>query len=400
MTYPALSRRSSGITESAPLAIDTLAKRYRAEGRPVIAFGAGEPDADTDARIVAAVQAAALKSENHRYTPPLGIPEVREAIAEYTNTYLRARLFTADNVAVTNGGKQAVWNVFSALLDAGDEVILPAPYWTTYPEQISLLQAQAVPVPTLLEDDYKVTVSALRQVHTPRTRALVLTTPSNPTGSVYSAAELTEIGQWAAEVGCWVIADEIYHNFVYDEASFESIARHVPAEQLVIINGVAKSHALTGWRAGWIIAPKRMISVLKNIQSHTTGNVANLSQRAIIAAFNLAQDVPENLRETFDKRRLIAAEIFAQIQGVETRIPQGAFYFFVRVDSLLDGRYVFNGEPVTSSLSLSKFLLEQIDIAAVPGEAFGAPGHLRFSYALATRHLVEGLERFRDFVNR
>lgn len=397
---PGLSERAGSITESAPLAIDALAKKYRAEGRPVIAFGAGEPDADTDPRIVGAVRAAALETVNHHYTPPLGIAEVREAVARYTNDYLGEARYSSENVAITNGGKQAVWNAFSATLNPGDEVILPAPYWTTYPEQIALLGATSQVVQTTLEDDYKVTIQQLRAAATPRTKALVLTTPSNPTGGVYTNDELAAIAAWAEEVGCWVISDEIYHDFVYDDATFQSIAAHLNPEQLIIVNGVAKSHALTGWRAGWTIGPTRLISVAKNFQSHTTGNVANLSQRAIIAAVESAGDVPERLRGIFAERRQLAAGLFAQMRGVEARPPAGAFYFFVRVEQLLDGRYSYQGRKVDSSLLLSRFLLDEIDLAIVPGEAFGAPGHLRFSYALSTEQLVEGLERLREFVNR
>lgn len=397
---PALSKRASSITESAPLAIDTLAKQYRSAGRPVIAFGAGEPDADTDPRILAAVHAAVDDPVNHHYSPPLGLPEARAAIAAHANGVLGVDRYSAAHVAVTNGGKQAVWNAFSAVLDPGDEVILPAPYWTTYPEQIGLLGAEARVVETSLEADYKVTVAQLRAATTARTRALVLTSPSNPTGGVYRPEELREIAAWAEEVGCWVISDEIYHDFVYDGGSFHSIASWLDPEQTIIVNGVAKSHALTGWRAGWILGPERLIAVAKNLQSHTTGNVANLTQRAIVAALGGAGDVPSTLREVFAERRRIAARLFAEMPAVETRTPAGAFYFFARVTGLLDGRYHHEGAPVRSSLALSRFLLDEIDLAIVPGEAFGAPGHLRFSYALATEDLVAGLERLRDFLAR
>ena len=397
-SHPELSSVVSSITESAPLAIDTLAKQYRSEGRPVIAFGAGEPDADTDARIVAAVRQAAQQPENHHYTPPLGLPELRSLVASFTNEYLQTEGFTAANVAVANGGKQALWNVFSAILNPGDEVIVPAPYWTTYPEQIVLAGGSVVAVETVLEQGYRVSVDQLRAATTAKTRALVLTSPSNPTGSVYSADELAEIAAWAEQTGCWVISDEIYHDFVYSDEPFASIAATIDRQQLVIVNGLAKSHVLTGWRLGWIVAPERLISVVKNFQSHTTGNVSNLAQRAAIAALTAARDVPEGMREVFLRRRDAAAALFQQMPGVEATVPDGAFYFFVRVHDLLDGRFVHNGEAVTTSLQLSQHLLDEIDLAIVPGEAFGAPGHLRFSYALATEQLTEGLERLRDFL--
>ncbi|WP_449278916.1 pyridoxal phosphate-dependent aminotransferase [Leucobacter sp. GX24907] len=393
MATPGLSQLVSSIPESAPLAIDTLAKQYKREGRPVIAFGAGEPDADTDSRILEAVRDAVLQAENHHYTPPLGIPEVRAAVADYTNDYLQLDRFSADNVAVTNGGKQALWNSFAAILNPGDEVILPAPYWTTYPEQLKLLGAETRIVETTLENGYRATVEQLREATTPKTKALVLTSPSNPTGSVYTAEEMRDIAAWAEEVGCWVVSDEMYHDFVYDGAEFASIAPHLNPDQLIIVSGLAKSHVLTGWRSGWIVAPKRVISVTKNFQSHTTGNASNLAQRATLAALRDARDVPEQLRSVFAERREIAASIFAQMPGVQTHRPEGAFYFFARVEDLLDGRFEHEGQPVTTSLGLSRFLLDEIDVAIVPGEAFGAPGHLRFSYALATDALREGLER-------
>lgn len=396
---PGLSSVVASITESAPLAIDTLAKQYRSEGRPVIAFGAGEPDADTDARIVAAVRHAAEQPENHHYTPPLGLPELRSLVASFTNEYLKTEGFTTANVAIANGGKQALWNVFSAILNPGDEVIVPAPYWTTYPEQIVLAGGVVRAVETTLEQGYRASVDQLHAATTEKTKALVLTSPSNPTGSVYSAEELAEIAAWAEQTGCWVISDEIYHDFVYSDKEFASIESVIDRRQIVIVNGLAKSHVLTGWRLGWIVAPERLISVVKNFQSHTTGNVSNLAQRAGIAALTTARDVPDGLRAVFLRRRDAAATLFEQMPGVEATMPDGAFYFFVRVDGLLDGRFVHRGEAVTTSLQLSQHLLDEIDLAIVPGEAFGAPGHLRFSYALATDQLVEGLERLRDFLS-
>lgn len=399
-TQPGLSDVVASITESAPLAIDTLAKKYRSEGRPIIAFGAGEPDADTDPRIVDAVRREAANAENHHYSPPLGLPKLRELVADYTNGYLQTELFTVANVAIANGGKQALWNVFSAILNPGDEVIVPAPYWTTYPEQIVLAGGEVTALETKLEDGYRINVAQLQGATTSRTKALVLTSPSNPTGSIYGAEELAEIAAWAEETGCWVIADEIYHDFVYGDEPFASIASAVDRQQLVIVNGLAKSHVLTGWRLGWIVAPERLISVVKNFQSHTTGNVSNLSQRAAIAALTEASDVPQALRTVFKERRDVAAAILAQMPGIEATLPDGAFYFFVRVDALLDGRFQHDGETVTTSLQLSRHLLDEIDLAIVPGEAFGAPGHLRFSYALATDDLIEGLTRLRDLLLR
>ncbi|MGO1674129.1 MAG: pyridoxal phosphate-dependent aminotransferase [Canibacter sp.] len=397
-SLPGLAKVMSSVTESAPLAIDTLAKKYRAAGRPVIAFGAGEPDADTDARIIEVVAQEAEKPENHHYSPPLGLPALRTAVAKYTNDYLKSEQFSEANVAITNGGKQALWNVFSTILDPGDEVIIPSPYWTTYPEQVHLARGVVQEVATDLEASYKVTVSQLEAVTSSQTKALVLTSPSNPTGSVYTADELADISKWAEKTGCWVISDEIYHDFIYDESEFVSISRFLPEDQLIIVNGLAKSHVLTGWRLGWILAPERLISVVKNFQSHTTGNVSNLSQQAAIAAITVAPDVPDMLRSVFVERRQIANQYFDAMENVDALLPDGAFYFFARVQALLDGRYTYQGESVVTSLQLSKLLLEEINLAIVPGEAFGAPGYLRFSYALATDQLREGLKRLHEFV--
>lgn len=395
---PGLARIARSVTESAPLALDTLAKQYRAEGRPVIAFGAGEPDAATDSRIIDAVIAVAQLPETHRYSPPLGLPALREEVAHYSNGYLGSKYFTSANVAITNGGKQALWNAFSAILNPGDEVILPSPYWTTYPEQVKLAGGVVRQVPTSAESGHRVTVEQLESVTSPRTRALVITSPSNPTGSVYTADELREIARWAERVGCWVISDEIYHDYVYDEQPFTSIVRELDLDQLIIVNGLAKSHALTGWRLGWIVAPSRLIETVKNFQSHTTGNVSNLSQHAALAALRAAPEVPAQLAETFARRRDVVRSYFERMPDVEFEEPNGAFYYFLDVHRLLDGRYEMEGESVVTSLQLSRFLLETLDLAIVPGEAFGAPGYLRFSYAMPADDLHEGLERLRSFL--
>ncbi|MDQ0615753.1 aspartate aminotransferase [Microbacterium sp. W4I4] len=397
MSELTVSRLLASVTESAPQAIDALAKKYRGEGRPVIAFGAGEPDFDTPAFITEAAKAAIDDPHNHHYSGPSGLPELREAVAEYTTAYAGS-VFTANEVAIANGGKQAIYNALSAILNPGDEVLLPAPYWTSYPEQVKLAGGITVPVSTDVDSEYKTTVADLEHARTNRTTALIFTSPSNPTGAVYSEDEIRRIGEWAAEHRIWVISDEIYHDFVYEESRFVSISRFLPREQLIIVNGLAKSHVLTGWRLGWIVSTASVIDAVKNFQSHTTGNVSNISQRAALAAIRHGQDFPEQMRNVFDRRRRIAYELIRTFDKVRVSNPRGAFYVFPDVRALLDGTLRHGGEPVTTSLQLSRLLLEEIDVAVVPGEAFGAPGHLRFSYALDDAALVEGLERIRDFL--
>jgi aspartate aminotransferase len=392
-----VSRLLASVTESAPQAIDALAKKYRSEGRPVIAFGAGEPDFDTPDFITEAAKAAIDDPRNHHYSGPSGLPELREAVAGYTTAYTGTP-FTAANVAIANGGKQAIYNTLSAILNPGDEVILPAPYWTSYPEQVKLAGGVTVTVATDVDSEYKTTVADLEAARTDRTKVLIFTSPSNPTGSVYTAEEIRLIGEWVTEHNIWVLSDEIYHDFVYDGAEFASISRFVPQEQLIIVNGLAKSHVLTGWRLGWIVSTPAIIDAIKNFQSHTTGNVCNISQQAALAAIRHGQDFPEQMRTVFDRRRRIAYDLIKTFKNVRVANPLGAFYVFPDVRGLLDGTLRLNRAPVTTSLELSQLLLEEIDVAVVPGEAFGAPGHLRFSYALEDAGLVEGLERIRDYV--
>lgn len=392
-----VSRLLASVTESAPQAIDALAKKYRSQGRPVIAFGAGEPDFDTPAFITDAAKAAIDDPKNHHYSGPSGLPELREAVAEYTSAYTGVS-FDAADVAIANGGKQAIYNTLSAILNPGDEVILPAPYWTSYPEQVKLAGGVTVPVMTDVDSEYKATVADLEAARTDRTKVLILTSPSNPTGSVYTAEEIRLIGEWVTEHKIWVMSDEIYHDFVYGGAEFTSISRHVPREQLIIVNGLAKSHVLTGWRLGWIVSTPQIIDAVKNFQSHTTGNVSNISQQAALAAIRHGQDFPEQMRVVFDRRRKLAFDLISTFRNVRVANPRGAFYVFPDVRGLLDGTLQLDGAPVTTSLQLSKLLLEEIDVAVVPGEAFGAPGHLRFSYALDDAALVEGLERIRDYL--
>lgn len=387
-----VSARVGAIAESATLAVDARAKALKAAGRPVIGFGAGEPDFPTPEHVVRAAQEAAADPRNHRYSPAAGLPELREAIVEATSA---ADHYAPEvsQVLVTNGGKQAVYEAFATLLDPGDEVILPAPYWTTYPEAIRLAGGREVPVLADADQEYKTTIAQLEAARTDRTRALVLVSPSNPTGAVLSRAQIQEIADWAERHSLWVITDEIYQHLVYGAARFTSILEVAPqlADRTVVLNGVAKTYAMTGWRVGWMIGPKDIVKAASNLQSHLTSNVNNVAQRAAIAALTGPVDPIEEMREAFDRRRREIIARLSAIDGFRVPEPEGAFYAFPDVSAWI-GREV-QGTPITSSSDLAAALLEHAEIAAVPGEAFGAPGHLRFSYALADADLAEGIDR-------
>ncbi|HWJ85102.1 MAG TPA: pyridoxal phosphate-dependent aminotransferase [Cellulomonas sp.] len=387
-----VSARLAAIAESATLAVDAKAKALKAAGRPVIGFGAGEPDFPTPPYIVDAAVAAAQDPANHRYTPAAGLPALREAIATKT---LRDSGYAVDpsSVLVTNGGKQAVFQAFAAVLDPGDEVLLPAPYWTTYPEAIRLAGAVPVEVFAGVEQGYLVTVEQLEAARTPRTKALLFNSPSNPTGAVYSPEQTAEIGRWALEHGIWVITDEIYEHLTYDHATFTPIVRVVPdlADTTIVLNGVAKTYAMTGWRVGWMIGPKDVIKAATNFQSHLTSNVANVSQRAAIAALGGDLAAVEEMRTAFDRRRRTMVEMLDAIDGVTIPAPQGAFYAYPSVEGVL-GRTIRGVTPTTSA-ELAALILEEVEVAVVPGEAFGPSGYLRLSYALSDDDLVEGVGR-------
>lgn len=390
-----ISTRIGSIAESATLKVDGKAKALQAAGRPVISFAAGEPDFPTPPHIVEAALAAVTDPRNHRYTPAAGLPELREAIAAKT---LRdsGLAVPPSRVLVTNGGKQAVYQAFATLLDPGDEVLLPTPYWTTYPEAIRL--AGGVPVDVFAGSDqgYLVTVEQLEAARTEKTKVLLFVSPSNPTGAVYSEAETRMIGEWAEEHGLWVISDEIYQNLTYDGVKAVSIVEAVPAlaERTILVNGVAKTYAMTGWRLGWMVGPQDAITAAANLQSHLTSNVSNISQRAGIAALTGPQDDAEAMRLAFDRRRkLIVAEL-NKIPGIRTPTPQGAFYVYPDVTGLL-GRS-WGGVTPTTSLELADLILDQAEVAAVPGEAFGPSGFLRLSYALGDDALLEGIQRLQQ----
>jgi aspartate aminotransferase len=387
-----ISRRVGAIAESATLAIDAKAKALKAAGEDVIGFGAGEPDFPTPAPIVEAAQRAAAEPRMHRYTPVAGLPELRSAIAAKTARDSGYQVEPAQ-VLVTNGGKQAIYNAFATLLDPGDEVLLPAPYWVTYPESIALAGGVPVPVATDSSTGFRAGIEALEAARTPRTRMLVFVSPSNPTGAVYPPQEVEAIGRWAAEAGIWVLTDEIYEHLVYDDNRFSSMPALVPelAERCVVVNGVAKTYAMTGWRVGWMLGPADVVKAATNLQSHATSNVANVSQAAALAAVSGDLDAVGRMRAVFDRRRRRIHELLEAIPGVRCVRPQGAFYAFPSLAGAL-GRPLGGRTPATT-LELADIVLEQARVAIVPGEAFGAPGYARLSYALGDDDLEEGLAR-------
>ena len=392
-----VSARIAAIAESATLAVDGKAKALKAAGRPVIGFGAGEPDFPTPSYIVDAAAAATKVVANHRYTPTPGLPELRQAIVDKTKRDSNYDI-TVDQVLVTNGGKQAVYQAFATILDPNDEVILPSPFWTTYPEAIKLAGGKAVEVFADETQNYLVTVDQLEQARTGKTKALLFCSPSNPTGSVYSPEQVKAIGEWALKNNIWIIADEIYEHLLYDGATAPSMPVVVPglADQTIILNGVAKTYAMTGWRVGWMIGPKDVIKAATNLQSHLTSNVANVSQRAAIAALTGSLDAVHEMGVAFDRRRKLIVGLLNEIPGFECPTPQGAFYVYPSVKGVL-GKSI-RGKVATTSAELATIILDEVEVAAVPGEAFGPSGYLRFSYATSDEDIVEGIGRIKKLL--
>ncbi|MEU3494072.1 pyridoxal phosphate-dependent aminotransferase [Kitasatospora cineracea] len=393
-----VSARVGAIAESATLAVDAKAKALKAAGRPVIGFGAGEPDFPTPGYVVDAAVAACQDPANHRYTPAAGLPELKAAIAAKT---LRDSGYQVDasQVLVTNGGKQAIYNAFAAILDPGDEVIIPAPYWTTYPEAVKL--AGGTPVEVLSDETtgYKVSVAQLEAARTASTKVVLFVSPSNPTGAVYTEAEAEAIGRWALEHGLWVLTDEIYEHLVYGDATFTSLPALLPelADKCIVVNGVAKTYAMTGWRVGWLIAPKDVVAAAANLQSHATSNVSNVAQRAALAAVAGDLSAVDEMKTAFDRRRRTIVAMLNEIEGVLCPEPEGAFYAYPSVKGLL-GKEIRGKRPQTSA-ELAALILDEAEVAVVPGEAFGTPGYLRLSYALGDADLVEGVSRMQKLLS-
>jgi aspartate/methionine/tyrosine aminotransferase len=394
-----ISRRALAVEPSATLAITAQANQLRAQGKPVIGFGAGEPDFPTPPAIVDAAIAAARDPKSHRYSPAAGQPALRQAIASKT---MRDSSFEIDpsQVVVTNGGKQAVYLTCQTLLDPGDEVLLPTPYWVTYPEAITLAGAVPVMVPTDESSNFAVSIDGLDAAVTERTKMLIFVSPSNPTGAVYTAEQIKRIGEWAAQRGIWVMTDEIYEHLVYGESVFHSMPVLVPeiADRCIVVNGVAKTYAMTGWRVGWMLAPPEVASGATRIQSHLSSNVNNVAQAAALEAVAGSLDAVDVMRTAFNRRRGTMHGMLNEIDGISCREPQGAFYAFPNMNGLL-GRKLGRSTARTT-MELGALLLEEVNVAIVPGEAFGAPGYARFSFALSDDDLVEGISRIADLVTR
>jgi aspartate/methionine/tyrosine aminotransferase len=393
-----ISARIAAIAESATLAVDGKAKALKAAGRPVIGFGAGEPDFPTPDYIVDAAAAATKVVANHRYTPAPGLPELREAIVAKTKRDSNYEI-TVDQVLVTNGGKQAVYQAFATIIDPGDEVLLPSPFWTTYPEAIKLAGGKSVEVFADETQNYLVTVEQLEAARTPKTKALLFCSPSNPTGSVYSPEQVKAIGEWAVKNNIWIISDEIYEHLLFDGATAPSLPVLVPAlaDTCIIINGVAKTYAMTGWRVGWMIGPKDVIKAAANLQSHLTSNVSNVSQRAAIAALTGNLDAVHKMGEAFNRRRKLIVGLLNEVPGFNCPTPTGAFYVYPSVKGAL-GKSI-RGKVANTSAELATIILEEVEVAAVPGEAFGPSGYLRFSYATSDEDIVEGIGRIKKLLS-
>jgi aspartate aminotransferase len=394
---PRISSRIAAIAESATLAVDGKAKALKAAGRPVIGFGAGEPDFPTPDYIVEAAAAATRIIANHRYTPTPGLPDLRDAIVAKTKRDSQYEI-TVDQVLVTNGGKQAVYQAFATIIDDGDEVLLPSPYWTTYPECIKLAGGTSVEVFADETQNYLVSVEQLEAARTPKTKALLFCSPSNPTGSVYSFEQVKAIGEWALKNNIWIISDEIYEHLLYDGATAPSMPVVVPAlaDACIIVNGVAKTYAMTGWRVGWMIAPKDVIKAATNLQSHLTSNVSNVSQRAALAAVSGDLSAVHAMGEAFNRRRKLIVDLLNEIPGFVCPTPQGAFYVYPSVKGAL-GKAI-RGKTPTTSAELATILLDEVEVAAVPGEAFGPSGYLRFSYATSDADIIEGIGRIKKLL--
>ncbi len=399
MSKNRVSKRLGAIAPSATLAVSNRAKELKAAGEPVIGFGAGEPDFPTPDYIVQAAVAAVNEPAMHKYTANKGLPELRRAIAEKTLRDSGVEVDPETNILVTNGGKQAVFQSFAAVIDPGDEVLLPAPYWTTYPEAITLAGGIPVEVFASAEQEYKVTVEQLEAARTERTKALLFCSPSNPTGSVYTPEEAEAIGRWALENDVWILSDEIYEHLLYDDAEPAHLQKLVPElfDRIIVMNGVAKTYAMTGWRVGWMIGPADVIKAASNFQSHLTSNVCNVAQRAALAAVSGDLAAVEDMRQAFDRRRKKMVELLSQIDGFKVPTPKGAFYCYPSVEGVI-GREIA-GTKIESSADLAEVILNEAKVAVVPGEAFGPSGFIRLSYALGDDDLVEGVTRIKKLIN-
>lgn len=386
-----ISKLSKLITPSGTMAISNKARILREQGKPVIGFGAGEPDFPTPEYVVKDVQVAAEDTSNHKYSPVAGLTILKEEIVRTSKLYSGINV-QQENILVSNGGKHAILTTFMSILNPGDEVLIPSPYWTTYPEAVKISGGNPVIVDTEFDDDFKVNTDQLDALKTSKTKILVWVSPSNPTGVVYTKEEAEKIYNWAFENNVWILSDELYEHLVYEGMTSPSPAQYdTELNNTIIINGVAKAYSMTGWRVGWIIANTDVIDMAKKIQSHATSNVSNISQIAAYSALKNGLNETKIMKESFNRRRLYAIEEFSNIENVNLIKSTGAFYLFPDV-SYYSSNGVING--VHNSIDFCNWLLDEYFIAFVPGEVFGKNGFLRCSYALSDDDLHEGLSRF------
>jgi aspartate/methionine/tyrosine aminotransferase len=386
-----ISKLSKLITPSGTMAISNKARILREQGKPVIGFGAGEPDFPTPEYVVKDVQLAAEDTSNHKYSPVAGLTILKEEIVRTSKLYSGINV-QQENILVSNGGKHAILTTFMSILNPGDEVLIPSPYWTTYPEAVKISGGNPIIVDTEFDDDFKVNTDQLDALKTSKTKILVWVSPSNPTGVVYTKEEAEKIYNWAFENNVWILSDELYEHLVYEGMTSPSPAQYdTELNNTIIINGVAKAYSMTGWRVGWIIANTDVIDMAKKIQSHATSNVSNISQIAAYSALKNGLNETKIMKESFNRRRLYAIEEFSNIENVNLIKSTGAFYLFPDV-SYYSSNGVING--VHNSIDFCNWLLDEYFIAFVPGEVFGKNGFLRCSYALSDDDLHEGLSRF------
>jgi aspartate aminotransferase len=390
-----ISNLDNKIKPSGTMAISNKARELRAEGKSVISFGAGEPDFPTPEYVVEDVKKAASNPINHKYSPAAGLEGLRSEISRTTKEYSKFEV-DPSNIVVTNGGKQAILTAFLSVLDPEDEVIIPSPFWTTYPESVKIAGGNPVTLETTKENGFKFTVSDLQALKTNKTKLLIWCSPSNPTGVVYSKEEAEGIYNWAFENNIWIMSDELYEHLVYEGENTPSPAIYDPElKNTIVVNGVSKAYAMTGWRVGWIIANKEVIGLSKKIQSQATSNVSNLSQIAAESALSNGLEVTNEMKIAFNRRREFAINKINSIKDIGVENSVGAFYLFIDVRPYCDGSI----DGINSSNDFCDFLLEKYFIAFVPGEAFGAPGFMRLSYALGDNELEDGLNRLEKAIN-
>ena len=389
-----ISKLDQKIKPSGTMAISNKSRELKSQGKPVIGFGAGEPDFPSPDYVVDAAIKAAADPKNHKYSPAAGLESLRQIIAKTTKDYSGFEI-NSDNVIVSNGGKQSILTAFLSILDPGDEVIIPAPYWTTYPEAVKIAGGTPVFIETEKSNNFKVTVEQLEKSKSKNTKMLVWCSPSNPTGVVYSKEEAEEIYEWIFKNDLWILSDELYEHLVYEGETSPSPAIYDPElKNTIIVNGVSKSYSMTGWRVGWLIGNKSVIGLGKKIQSQATSNVSNVSQLAAEAALLNGLEVTNEMKIAFNRRRLFATEKIKSIPNLNVVDSTGAFYLFVDVSHYCSGK---NG--LNTSEEFCDWLLENYFIAFVPGEVFGTPGFMRLSYALSDEDLDNGLSRLSEAID-